>query len=180
MTIQVHPSLIVWLSILFYLSPQLLLPFFLAASIHEAGHYLMLCRLKMPPSRLTISFTGAAMEIGSLSYREEVLAAAAGPTLSLILALLWPLCPKTALYSLILGLVNLFPVPGLDGYRILQGLMQEKLEPGQASMVIWVVSVCFGIILTLVSIFLSLHGRLGCWPLVLSYYFLIRSLIQRM
>lgn len=178
MKIQIHPSLILWLSVLFYLSPGLLLPFFGAVCVHEGGHYLMLVFLKKPPVSLTLSFSGGAMEIGALSYKEEVLAAISGPISSLILATFWPIFPKLCLYSLVLGLVNMIPVPGLDGYRILRGLSYSKLEPGQAGRMTVCISSLFELFLITASCYFSIRFSLGCWPMVLVAMFLIRSLRQ--
>lgn len=176
LTIKVHPSLILWLSIFFYLSPQLLLPFFLAAGFHELGHYIMLCHLKKSPTRLTLSFSGAAMDTPVLSYREEGLAAAAGPVFSFLLAMMLPIWQVAGLYSLILGTLNLFPVAGLDGARILSAVLYSRFPPWKARSLRKIISIITCLMLCLTTCFLAFQFRLGIWPLILAGIFLTKNL----
>lgn len=178
LTIKVHPSLILWLSIFFYLTPQLLLPFFLAAGFHELGHYLMLKKLKKSPSTLVLSFSGASMETPALSYREEGLAATAGPAFSFLLSILWPLWPLLGLYSLILGILNLLPAAGLDGARILSSILYQHASPDKAKILSQQISFCTCLLLSILSTLMALHFRLGIWPLLLTGGFLLKTLFR--
>lgn len=175
MKLHIHPSLILWLSVLFYLSPHLVLPFLFAAAFHELGHALMLLKLKKPPLSITLSFSGAKMETPPMGYRAEGLAAAAGPICSLILSALWPLLPITAFYSMILGLVNLFPVPGLDGYRVIRSTLYLRYFPDSAESILRKISVIFSAFLTIGTSFLAAYFDLGLWPVILTLIFFIRA-----
>ncbi len=174
MKIRVHPSLILWLSVLFYLSPCLVLPFLGAAAFHEMGHVLMLRKLGKPPECLTLTFSGAQMQVPSMSYQEERLSAAAGPMFSFLLGLIWPIIPATALYSISLGLVNLFPIPGLDGYRILRTTLHLKLSQEKAEKCVSTLSVIFSVFLTLTASYYAAYYDLGFWLVLLSGVLLIR------
>lgn len=107
-------------------SPLLLAALLLAAVLHELGHYWMLRRLRARVTALRITALGAEMQVaGRLSYGGEVLAAAAGPAVNLLLALLLGLggrlCEALYLFSgaqLVLGAFNLLPIPPLDGSKI--------------------------------------------------------------
>lgn len=176
MKIHVHPSLILWLSILFYLSPGLVLPFLFAAGFHELGHALMLWKLGKSPKRLLLSFSGAKMETLPMGYREERLAAAAGPVCSFLLFLLWPVFPVTALYSFILGVINLFPVPGLDGYRILKTTLYLRVSQEKAEQMTNIISITLSMALSLCTSFLAAYFDLGLWPVILVAVFLFRSI----
>lgn len=176
--VRIHPSLILWLSILFYLSPGLVLPFLFAAGFHEAGHTLMLWKLGKSPKNLILSFSGAKLETPPMGYREERLAAAAGPMCSFLLSLLWPVLPVTALYSFILGLINLFPVPGLDGFRILKTTLYLRVSQERAEQMTNIISYAFSITLSLCTSFLAAYLGLGLWPVILVAVFLLRT-IQR-
>lgn len=176
LNLTVHPSLILWLSIFFYLSPQLLLPFFLAAGFHELGHYIMLCHLKKSPIVLTLSFSGATMDTPVLSYQEEGLAAAAGPIFSFLLATMLPLWPVMGLYSLVLGLLNLLPVAGLDGARILSAVLHRQYPPWKARSLIKIISAITCLTLCLTTWFLTTKFHLGIWPLILVGIFLTKNL----
>lgn len=172
--IRIHPSLILWLSILFYLKGNLVLPFLLAAAFHETGHYLMLRKLGNPPHALTLCFSGAKMETLPTGYRQERLAAASGPIFSFVLAVFFPLIPLTACYSLLLGIINLLPFPGLDGYRILKTALYLHTCPEKAERILRYSSMLFSFVLVLTAGYLSAFLHLGLWPLILAASFLFR------
>ena len=108
----------------------------LCALLHESGHvavYLALFhrlpRLKVSPTGICLSMRGVL-----LPSQKALLLAAAGPLMNLLCcasAIFWM---ELAGYSyrgywfaavnLLLGTVNLLPLPGLDGQRIVEALLQ--------------------------------------------------------
>ena len=176
MKIILAPSAILWLSVLFYLDGKVIVPFFLAAALHEAGHYLALWRMGCPPKRITLAFTGAQMQISPLSYRQELLAAAAGPGTSLALGLVFPLWPSLALCSLILGLFNLVPLPGLDGGRILRCAAMLCFSADTAARICRLAAMLAALGLWGVALYLVLPGGFGLWPLAVAALFLGKTL----
>lgn len=175
---SVHPSLILWLSVLYYLSGAVVVPFLAAAALHELGHTLALYALDKPPQALRLSFAGAVMETPPLGYREELLAAAAGPGMSLPLGLLTPLWPALGLYSLGLGLFNLLPLFGLDGGRMLRcGLLMHLPERIAGRICRWA-AVGTGLILLLGAHWLQRTGW-GLWPVVLAAFLLGKALLTK-
>lgn len=175
---SVHPSLILWLSVLYYLSGQVVLPFLLAAALHELGHAMALYLLDKPPRALRLSFAGAVMETPPLGYREELLSAAAGPGTSLLLGLLTPLWPALGIYSLGLGLFNLLPLFGLDGGRMLRcGLLLGLPEP-TANAICRGAAIGTGLVLLLGAFWLRRAGW-GLWPVVLAGYLLLKALLTK-
>lgn len=173
---SVHPSVILWFSILFYFQPQLVFPFLLAATIHELGHAGMLYFLNRPPLHLEITFGGAKMTTAPMGYREERLAAGAGPISSMLLFLLFPLFPATCWYSLVLGIINLLPLPGLDGWRVLHCTLMLHLPPEAAQRITSTVSIIFGSVLIAGSLGVSIRYKLGLWPILFACYFLLRTI----
>ena len=115
MKVRLHPSAILWLSVLGYLRPKIVFPFLLSAVLHELGHALMLLWLGQAPREICFRLEGARMETPPLSYRQELLCAMAGPVVSLLLGLTLPVFPMLGGYSLCLGLFNLLPLGSLDG-----------------------------------------------------------------
>ena len=86
--VQVSPgapallAVFVWLS-----SPEVLGAVLLAALCHELGHYAVLCSRGGWVRHMEISALGANMQVaGRLSYGSELLAAAGGPAVNLLLA----------------------------------------------------------------------------------------------
>lgn len=118
------------------------------------------------------------MDTPVLSYREEGLAAAAGPAFSFLLVILLPLWPVMGLYSLILGLLNLLPVAGLDGAHILSALLHKQISPSKADSLTKFISGTTCLLLCLFTCFLTLRFHLGLWPLVLSGIFLAKNLLS--
>lgn len=174
--ITVHPSLILWLSILVYLQPRLSLGFLWAAAIHELGHVIALFLLQKPPTGLTLHFMGASMEIPALGYGQAVLAYAAGPAASLLLGLYLRLFPVTGILSLCLGLFNLLPICGLDGSGILENLLCLRLSPDAAQRAARIVSVVLCILVLPLGILVGKRYQLGLWLPALAGLLLLKSI----
>lgn len=173
---SIHPSVILWLSVLGYLHPRIVLPFLLSVLLHEAGHYLCLLVLKQPPRRVVFSLSGARMETPPLSYRQEFLTALSGPAVSLLLALTLPRFPMLGGYSLCLCLFNLLPLGDLDGGRMLRCLLLLHLEDRTARHIFRVVNVLTGALLLLPGLYCSIYAHMGLWPLLVSGLLLYKAL----
>ena len=108
----------------------------LCALLHESGHVAVYLALFHRPPRLKVSPTGICLSMRGvlLPSRRALLLAAAGPLMNLLCcasAIFWM---ELAGYSyrgywfaavnLLLGTVNLLPLPGLDGQRIVEALLQ--------------------------------------------------------
>ena len=103
------------------------LPFFLAAALHEAGHLGVLLVLGIPLRSLELSAAGALIRAELRGTPREAWALAAGPAVNLLLApFCWRLWPMFGLCNLSLGLWNLLPLPGRDGWGLLQRIKAEK------------------------------------------------------
>ena len=63
------------------------------------------------------------LETGSMTIREELLCALAGPAGSLSLLLVSEWIPRIALCGMVQGLFNLIPAGNLDGGRVLRCLI---------------------------------------------------------
>ena len=110
-----------------YIDFSICLPWLFGAFAHEMGHFFAarLCGAKI--DRMTIDVIGATMSISGkmISYGEEIFIAAAGPCVNIILAgLLFPFLGEFSVLSVMLGLLNLIPAPGFDGYRILHSAIE--------------------------------------------------------
>ena len=98
-----------------------------AAMLHEMGHGLAAWGWSVPIRSMKLDLFGARLELGGLTgYTAELAVAAGGPLASLVcFALLRPWGAESGWTGLLgtaslgLGLVNLLPVRGLDGGRML-------------------------------------------------------------
>lgn len=145
-------AVFVWLS-----SPEVLGAVLLAALCHELGHYAALRRRGGWVRAVRISALGAEMQVaGRMSYGGELLAAAAGPAVNLLLAAALGLLGRwwEPLYlfagaQLVLGAFNLLPALPLDGGRILWLALAWLTEPYTAQRVLSVVSLAVSLALLL-------------------------------
>ncbi len=173
--ISVHPSLIVWLSILLYLQPRLSVAFLLAAAFHELGHVLALSLMGKPPDCLSLSFLGANMDVPALSYGGAAIAYAAGPLFSFLLGLYGPCLPTLGRISIGLGLFNLLPISGLDGSGILTCLLCLALSPDTAQCIARWVSLAVSLLAFPLILYWHHVHQFSLWLPVLAGLLLVKS-----
>jgi len=104
--------------------------------LHEAGHMLAATMLKVPVREFGLSLLGAYVRRAQATRRRhEILIAASGPLMNFLLVvplLFVPrLGPQLATCNLLLGVINLMPLPSSDGLRILRNL-SGSFVPGKA------------------------------------------------
>ena len=174
--ISVHPSMVLWLSILIYLQPWLSIAFLLAAAVHELGHVMVLSLMGKPPDHLTLSFLGANMDVPALSYGQAAMAYASGPLFSLILSLYLPICPALGLMSLALGLFNLLPICGLDGSGILVSLLSMHFAPETAQRTARIVSIVLCMLALPFAVWAGKRYQMGLWLPALAGLLLVKSI----
>ena len=173
--LTVSPSALVLLAAFLLLSRGLTLPAALlsAALCHELAHVLTLHALHAPPRRLTLSATGAELyvpDLHRLSYGGELLAAAAGPAVNLVLAAALGLLGRWGepLYLLagaqaVLGCFNLLPILPLDGGRMLWLALCWGTDPFLADRVTQAVSLAAAGLLTVAGAALARRSPFLLW-----------------
>ena len=175
--IIVSPTVPLLLALFVLLSSPLLLgALLLAALTHELGHCAMLRWLRARVTAVRITALGAEMRIeGRLSYGGEVLAAAAGPAVNLLLApllayggRLWEMLYLFAGTQLVLGLFNLLPILPLDGGSMLWNLLAWVTEPYTADRVMTAVGFGTAAVLTLAAVWAAWQGG--------GFFFLLAAL----
>lgn len=119
--VDVRPSFWLWMGCVWFLGgPRLVLPFLLAAGLHEAGHLLALWALGIPFWGLELRGSGAVIRGDLAGEPREAWVMLAGPGVNLLLALLLRRSfPCFTLWNLALGAWNLLPIRGLDGGQAL-------------------------------------------------------------
>lgn len=120
------------------LSLSLLLATFIGVLLHELGHAVVARRLGVPIVGIDLHVFGGAAKMAGMpkSARDEILIAAAGPAVSLVLAgvgwLLFALTGFVGFFyllwtNLLLGLFNLLPALPMDGGRIFRAALSTRL-----------------------------------------------------
>lgn len=169
--LTLHPSLLLWFSVLFYMKPEVLFPFILSVLVHEAGHIFCLAGMGIPIHSISISAFGAAIETDPLSYKAMLRSAAAGPITSLSSSVVFQNFPLFSQYNLILGLFNLLPLRALDGGKMLHsGLMQitEERIADTISNIISIATLVIGFLMVLLYTY-----RNGVSPLLFCLFLVI-------
>ncbi|MBR5572094.1 MAG: hypothetical protein IKV99_05575 [Oscillospiraceae bacterium] len=165
--VHIAPAVPVLLAVLLILFPPvLLLAIFSASLLHELGHYAALRLLKGSVKGISITPLGAEMDIeGRMSYGQELLLAASGPAVNLLLAVLlshlgtrWELCYLLGGVHLVLGLFNLLPVMPLDGGMLLWNASCWCLGPYTADRISTIVGMIAACLLTLAALWMLQQG----------------------
>jgi stage IV sporulation protein FB len=137
-----------------------------AAAIHELGHIAAAKLLSINLSELRLDVLGARLgTCGRLcSYPALIALCIAGPAINfLCFVIALPFCNRVewlhefGLSSLSLGLMNLIPVEGFDGGRILHGLLCKFLQPDWAERICRILSFCSILLLWMLSVWLLLR-----------------------
>ena len=140
------------------------IPWLLAVFLHEMGHFLVAKICGAGIKCLTLDVTGAKMTLCGrlLSYREEILIAAAGPLVNIItFAVTLTSFEEFSAFSLMLGILNLLPISGFDGYRILYSFMSLRSGEEKANRITKALSFFAVIFLWLFSVYLLLRFGAG-------------------
>lgn len=106
-----------------YMELSVILPWSIAVVSHELGHLISAKLCGAEVESFTLDVAGAKMSLSGklISYGDELFIAASGPIVNLAMAAFaFNAFPRYSAFSLALGLLNLFPVSGFDGCRILQ------------------------------------------------------------
>lgn len=154
-----------------YMDIRTVLPWLFAALTHETGHYLAahLCGAKI--EKMTLDVIGARMSLAGklISYGEETIISVAGPAVNIAFALLsFPHLPSFAEFSLMLGILNLIPAPGFDGYRILCSVLSGIFGADISEKVMKWLSFFAVLFLWLTAVYTLLRYRAGFSLFLLS------------
>ena len=96
-----------------------------AMVLHEAGHVVTALALNVKVHKVGLHWKGPYIRRSSGTAAQNFVITLAGPGMNLWLALLfYRVSPHFALCNLVIGVVNLMPIPASDGSRALQLISQ--------------------------------------------------------
>lgn len=162
----------------------------LSAMLHELGHVLALRRCKGEIEGLSFGGFGVRMKLKgglSLSLRDEIAVAAAGPAVNFILAFISAaLCTASdkKLFLIVcavntgMAFFNLIPISALDGGRILKNIILLRLNADSAEKISAAVSYIFLFLTLLTAFLLLLKTGFNFSMLVTGGYLILLSLIK--
>lgn len=185
-TVCVRPSALLTPALFLLLTdtPVLLAALLPAALLHELAHYAVLRLCGVRAARFTLTGLGASLyvpELHRLSYGAELLSAAAGPLMNLLLWVLLSLTGREELTlfagaQMVLGVLNLLPVRPMDGGRILWLATAYLTEPYTADRVAAAVGLAVSSALLALCLWLVLTTGSGLFLLLGALWLAYRSL----
>lgn len=185
-TVCVRPSALLTPALFLLLTdtPILLAALLPAALLHELAHYAVLHLCGVRAARFTLTGLGASLyvpELHRLSYGAELLSAAAGPLMNLMLWVLLSLTGREELTlfagaQMVLGVLNLLPVRPMDGGRILWLATAYLTEPYTADRVAAAVGLAASSALLALCLWLVLTTGSGLFLLLGALWLAYRSL----
>ena len=142
----------------------------LAATLHEIGHLICARAFLIPIKRIKLNLFGALIETDPLgcSYFKEALLAVAGPLTNVVFALLTIAANALSAFrdpypiqyffvtSLSLAFINLLPIEGFDGGRVLNCILMQRFPAHIVYKILKYSSVAFVFLLWSFSIYLIL------------------------
>ena len=185
-TVCVRPSALLTPALFLLLTdtPILLAALLPAALLHELAHYAVLHLCGVRTARFTLTGLGVSLyvpELHRLSYGAELLSAAAGPLMNLLLWVLLSLTGREELTlfagaQMVLGVLNLLPVRPMDGGRILWLATASLTEPYTADRVAAAVGLAASSALLALCLWLVLTTGSGLFLLLGALWLAYRSL----
>ena len=97
-----------------------------ALVLHEGAHAAVTCARGLRVKGVVISWKGIGVRRERGTDLDTALIAAAGPLLNLALAALSHNSESMLVGNLIVGIINLLPVPGSDGWKVLSYLARRR------------------------------------------------------
>lgn len=90
--------------------------------LHEAAHAIAARSYGLRVKGMRVRWFGVGVVRQAGTPAQNAAIAFAGPAANLLLAVLFARSPEFAAANLALGITNLFPLPGLDGWRVWQSM----------------------------------------------------------
>lgn len=174
--LEVTPGFAAALCLLGLTAQRDIVPAFLAAmAAHEAGHLIALRALGGRICTVRLGFFDARIVSSLLGYRQEMLAALAGPFVSALCGVLFQKrLPSFAAISLLLGAFNLLPVWPLDGGRALRAGLGLHMSLNRAEAVSRAVGRAVGAVGLACALFCTGRYGLGMLPVFIWGTVLLR------
>ena len=144
----------------------------LSGILHETGHLAVLLFSRERPDKICITPFGMRIERRadtSLSFRKEAFCAFAGPLVNIVLFFVfWG--TYFSRINLAIALLNLLPCEPLDGGKILENLLKNRISFAKAEKITLIVS-CFTVFPVAVFGFIILfQSRYNFSLLFISFY----------
>lgn len=161
----------------------------LSALIHECGHLIAASSKKkvgLPQAHIS----GFRIKVSDMSYKEELIVAAAGPLINVLLWGILLFLGKTAAHrdylytfgiiNLLTAFSNLLPIEGYDGYKILSCVGALLSDDASAcEKILSGFSFVFSSIMCFLSLYLILKLGEGYWLFIVFFSVTLSAIAKR-
>ncbi len=146
--VQAKPSFWLLLAFSIVLVPiKWVLAWLIAVMVHEVFHVLVLHTCGCKICEILIGASGIEIITESLSARQEILSAAAGPIGSFLLLLVARYSPVIAVCGFVQGAYNLLPLHPLDGGRVCRIVLRKFFSDRLADYVMDIIKILIYILM---------------------------------
>ncbi len=160
-------------------------------SIHETGHLITAKLFKQKLNKIILMPFGAIFlfeELKCTSNAKDLILYSSGIVLNLIVAIgVYFLIIKfpsniyltyILYYNILIALINLIPICGLDGSKMIKSILDKALKQDSAA-IVRDISLVISIILVLFNIACILAGIMIITPFVLGFFGIINTVIDK-
>lgn len=149
--------------------------------LHEAAHLIVMLLLNIPPCRVKFYGAGIAISARRLEYRadlERCAVYAAGCALNFALAAVFWHFGNGILsaVNLCIGMLNMLPIGGLDGARLLRVFAERFFEPDRADFILKVCGMISAALCVIALFFVK--GKVGVSAVISGAYLLLLSALR--
>jgi len=160
-----------------------------AAFFHELGHLTVARVCDVPIEELKLDIFGAAISLKKdfCSYKKELAVALGGPAVNFLsFFIFFPFFDGREGFfklflaaSLFLGILNLLPIEGFDGGRVIYCILSEKMSLASAYRISRVLSAMCISSLWVLSVYLMLRTSASLAMFVFSFSLLCKLFLKR-
>lgn len=158
--IKINVAGIISLATLYFLNGKDFVFMMICALMHEAGHLIAMFLLGVKPIEITVGFLNFNIKYNKskTSYKKDLIISLGGVGVSFVLSLMGFFIGNFDLFytNLILFVINMLPIPSLDGENILRslgGCKEEKEEKGYRKLYRKLCVTCVIFVLSFISSF---------------------------
>ena len=154
-----------------------------SVAIHEIGHIIAAKIRRIKLSEMKLSIFGASLYTYNqlFSYYDEIFLCIGGPLANLLSVVVCLSIEKTNslffMSSLALGMLNMFPIHGFDGGRILSAFLSIHLQPKATAMICKTVSFIILFVMWCISVYFLLRSSATLTLFVFSMFMFAKIFI---
>ncbi len=175
MRLSYSPVLFCYLAILLLIVPfRLLIAAIMSAAVHELFHILAIRLMHVPMNAIHIGVRGAEISTQSMTEKQELFCALAGPVGGLLLLPLYRWIPAISLCAFVQSLYNLLPLYPTDGGRVFRCCANLLLSKKDARRLVFLTEALTVSAILAICIYGSFWLHLGIIPLIFGVSVLLR------